>query len=203
MRTHSESNECAIDSRTDSSIPKRQVRFPKWMIAVGLAFIIACVFLLLTTAGPAVARDGVKLRDLQTSDLSLDGGSQLICFHTDDKLLAVVIAKPSAQWLSCDMHSSGTATQAYTHFNWDGVILDVKLNLVNVDEIRIGHAEFSLNNGRVLYWNGIDESTMQHRNLIELELRPNPDTPQKFTEPYLPLLKRINQEFTQSQVGEL
>lgn len=182
----------AIDSKPENHPPTR-----RWMYVVGGVAVVTIILLLLTTSGPSAAKDGVRSSDVSTTDFPLDGGAQLICFHTNDRILATVIAQPPTGWLSCDMHSEDNPTHRVMHFNWDGTVLDVRQNLVDIDRLSIGDQNLSLEKGRVVFWNGANESITQ-KEYLKSELRPNADTPQEYIEPFVPLLKRINTELMKS-----
>ncbi|MCA8997421.1 MAG: hypothetical protein KDA80_10545, partial [Planctomycetaceae bacterium] len=154
------------------------------------------------SSGDDDVNDRIRPQDVRIADLALDGGARLICFHTDEKLIAIVVAQPPAKVRSTDMHGSVEPTRAQYHFNWDGVILNVSLNLVDSDKLMIDGKQFSLRLNRLFYWEATSRSIERRDVLRKSELHPDPHILNDHLESILPVLDRINREFGSNETNE-
>ncbi|MEZ6130384.1 MAG: DUF4159 domain-containing protein [Planctomycetaceae bacterium] len=172
-----------------------------WLMSIVTMSVLAGLFLLLTTSGADEVNGGIHPQDVRIADLALDDGSRLMCFHTDEKLIAVVVAQPPAKVRSTDMHGGVEPTRAHYHFNWDGVILNVSLSLVDIDKLMIDGNPLSLRMHRLFYWDATDRSIERRDTLRSSKIHPDPDVLKEHLEPMLPLLNRINAEFGSNETA--
>lgn len=149
-------------------------------------------------AGDDVPNVDFTWNDLNSASYSINDDQVLMCLHTDEQLIAVLIARLPGQRSSESVHSSGDLSQFSFRYDWDQTNLTVRLNRSDRHQLHINAQSRQLDEGRVFYWDGDTGTITQQSSLIDVPLTSNVNFRSKRqNEQAGNLLKRIQREFSQ------